>query len=364
MAAVDGWIVIVDIDPLWRVELVSALRGRGVEAHAYDRYPDALRAIEALDPDAPALVVFGPSLSMRALADAATTPRPERVATMAIRPSVSVEDLQHAMRAGALDVRTADEPLPDLVDAVLAAAHHAVQHGGQRPHITDPASRRAGRLIMVCGAKGGVGVTTVALNLASGLAAARPGRVVLADGDPQFGDVAHRLGTLPADDPPGTADIDALVRHRLRRHDETGLLVLATPPSAGPIEAVPRTVLIRALTDLQALADVIVIDVPAPVRDELEVMRSADELVLVCRSDQQSARHAAVAYRLLDDAGLASIPATLVVNDMLGRGMSSHVIAGIVGLPVTARLPPEEKAVPAALADLISRVSSRSAPGA
>lgn len=52
------------------------------------------------------------------------------------------------------------------------------------------------RLILVAGGKGGVGTSTVALNLAVTLAQLGQ-RVVLVDADPAAADITARLGLLP-----------------------------------------------------------------------------------------------------------------------------------------------------------------------
>ena len=63
---------------------------------------------------------------------------------------------------------------------------------------TSPAAVGRNRVIAVVSAKGGVGKTTIATNLAVGLAQDSPLGVVLIDADMQFGDVATALSLAPS----------------------------------------------------------------------------------------------------------------------------------------------------------------------
>ncbi|MDD9204957.1 P-loop NTPase, partial [Georgenia sp. 10Sc9-8] len=93
----------------------------------------------------------------------------------------------------------------------------------------------SGRVISVVSPKGGVGKTTVATNLAVGLAQAEAHSTVLVDLDIQFGDVASALDlqpeyTLP-DAVTGPASRDTMVLKTFLIQHETGLYVICGPDS-------------------------------------------------------------------------------------------------------------------------------------
>jgi pilus assembly protein CpaE len=99
---------------------------------------------------------------------------------------------------------------------------------------------RAGHIITVYSPQGGVGTTSVAINLASGLMGENV-RVLLVDADLQFGDVAAFLNLKANSSIANLAedvndlDID-LVEHIIMTHD-SGLKVLAAPADPEDAEA-------------------------------------------------------------------------------------------------------------------------------
>jgi len=119
---------------------------------------------------------------------------------------------------------------------------------GLEPPIVDPGFetpvdageiREVGRVISVISPKGGQGKTTIAANLAIGLARAAPGGVVLVDADMQFGDIEAVFGLTPAHTLPemvtGSATRDLLMLKALLTPHSSGIFVVcgAASPADG-----------------------------------------------------------------------------------------------------------------------------------
>ena len=143
----------------------------------------------------PELVVFGHQLP-RPLALSLASAGRQHTDAMAIvsdEPDIMVD----AMRAGISDVLPSTVDL-DAIDLMIARAHEFSADAAVADQPA-PSLRRLGpgRTIAVASPKGGVGKTTVACNVAVGLALQHPGRVVLVDLDLQFGDVGSTLGLEP-----------------------------------------------------------------------------------------------------------------------------------------------------------------------
>ncbi|MBL9123109.1 MAG: AAA family ATPase [Planctomycetaceae bacterium] len=146
---------------------------------------------------------------------------------------------------------------------------------------------RAPHWLTVCGGKGGVGTTTVALGIAAALA--RSGRrVLLVDGD--FG--GPDLAALTATDPRYTL-VDVLASRRsVHEALEAGphgmQLLLGPPRDAETVECSPaaQVRLIDQLRQLGAHTDDIVVDAGAsPSRATRSFWQAADELLVVMTGD-------------------------------------------------------------------------------
>jgi pilus assembly protein CpaE len=126
-------------------------------------------------------------------------------------------------------------------------------------------ARKSGRVVTLFAPKGGVGRTTLAVNLAVALAGEQRQAVTLVDGSFQFGDVGVLLNLNPKNksiidvvaDPSATDEelIDtALINH------STGIKVLLAPPSPEMAELITVDQIRRMLTRLRATNDFTVID--------------------------------------------------------------------------------------------------------
>ena len=193
--------------------------------------------------------------------------------------------LRQAMRAGAREVLS-DEAKP----ADLCAAIREVQADGLRRRSPNAAeaykNHSGGRVVAVSGAKGGIGKTTLAVNLAAALAIETGEPTALLDLYTQFGDAALLLNLAPrrtlADlvriDP---ADLDArLLDDHLERH-ECGLRVLAGASAPLPLDALAPCCLDQILSLLRREYRHIVLDVPPILSETTRHALSQAETVLL-----------------------------------------------------------------------------------
>ncbi len=145
--------------------------------------------------------------------------------------------------------------------------------------------RKEGQVITIFGAKGGVGKTTIATNLAVGLGQAKQ-NVVLMDLDLQFGDiplilnmqgkrsVAHwyREGCL--------AITDYLLTH------DSGIKVLAAPENPEEGELIQGKQINAAIIQLKPEMDYVIIDVPQIFQETtLQSLELSDWIILVATPD-------------------------------------------------------------------------------
>ncbi|MES2145057.1 MAG: AAA family ATPase, partial [Pseudomonadota bacterium] len=149
-----------------------------------------------------------------------------------------------------------------------------------------------GRIVLVAKARGGIGATTLAVNLALELQArygrrgqGHDGRVALVDLDVQLGnagsflDLTDRGGMLALARLGPEPDAQAM-RHAMVRHP-SGLNVLAAPATPIPFEAFDSRRIAAMLDALATEHDVVIVDLPPALIDWLEPLLSRAERVLM-----------------------------------------------------------------------------------
>jgi len=283
---------------------------------------DTLEALlQALRPGRPAVVLFGPGLANPygfEQIHRLISVRPELGAIFAVDGEVTTAMLHAALRAGARDTVSVNDP------AALAEAVSRVggMLGGAVSRAPVPIEHRAapGKLIVVFSAKGGVGKSTVAINVAVGMAHRSDERVALVDADLNFGDVAVLLGI-----PPQQTVLDAvsatqygdsdLVRSMLTVHSPSGLLVLPAPtePVLGSI--IDPAEIVAVCQTLQSTCGVVVVDLPAQLDDvTVALIEAADIVLLIGGMDIPSVKNLKIGMQALDLHAIAGPKLRLVLN--------------------------------------------------
>ncbi len=291
----------------------------------------------------PELIVFGHQLP-RQLALALAGAGRQFADSMAI-VSDETDIMVDAMRAGISDVLPTTVEL-DAIDLMVSRAHDFAMDAStaSRPA---PSLRRLGpgRTIAVVSPKGGVGKTTVACNLAIGLAQELPGCVVLVDLDLQFGDVTSTLGLEPtyfieSAVAKGAARDSVVLTTVLTRHP-SGLLVLAGPESPATADRVTSTQAGHLLRQLAGEYLYVIVDTsPGLLEHTLTVLEEATDVVAVTTMDVSSVRGMRKELDVLDELGLMPESRQVVVTMAeRGSGLTVADIETAIGAPVDVVVP-------------------------
>jgi pilus assembly protein CpaE len=200
-----------------------------------------------------------------------------------------------------------------VVDFVQAISHL----------FTVPGAKPLGRVIAVVGAKGGVGASTVAHNLAWNLASVTEMATVIADFDLAFGTAGLDYNQDP---PQGVADavfaperVDAVLVDRLLSKCGDHLNLLAAPATLDRTLDFSETSFDSLLDAMRASTPWIVLDVPHVWSGwARRILISADDVIVVASPDLANLRNAKNLIDNIKSLRLHDHPPRLVLN---GVGM-------------------------------------------
>jgi pilus assembly protein CpaE len=206
--------------------------------------------------------------------------------------------LEEALEAGVADLL----PLPQLMENVVFSIRKAC-HAGRRSQAAD--GSRRGRVITVFSPKGGIGKTSVAVNLACSLAKFEGKRTLLLDLDLQFGDAAIMLGIEPEKTiydlvvAPGELDHEKLAGYTTAH--PCGLDILPAPLRPEDAELVTEGKLSRLLEVARSSYDMIVVDTsPFFHGPMLATLDRTDELLLLCGMDVPTIKNVRLSLQTLE----------------------------------------------------------------
>jgi pilus assembly protein CpaE len=221
--------------------------------------------------------------------------------------------------------------------------------------VAKPFAAAAGppKVIAVAGVAGGVGATTLAVNLARELADG--GRCLLVELTHRMGVVADLLNLTPQYTTRELADEgDRLDTYRVQRAlvpAGGGLFILAAPPAAPSRRPVPAQELMRVVGLTRGLTGTVVVDVPAT-HDELyySALAAADRVVLVGRQRVPTVR----AWQVVVKTVLALSPSrkpSLVANrfDPHLEGLGVSELTRLLGKIVPHTVSNDPKSVAGAI---------------
>lgn len=303
-----------------RLETARVLRLLGMESAGEATYgTEALVMTADHTPDVILLAFEDPPLRGIATLTALQQQVPD-VPVIVYSTSMDTVLIREAMRAGARDFIERPLQRSELRDAVNGALANEEQRQLGRTRDASPAAAR-GTIITVAGAKGGIGKTTIATNLAVAIRMATGQEVALVDADAQFGDVAVML------DMKVERSIADIAREQTQITRETIAPYIARHSSgvdlimAGSEPDDWRALRPEHLSDVaSALAETheyVVIDTPGTMNESVAASLSvAQRVLLVTSLDVSSIKDTKTALRILRESwGFSADRIQLVVND-------------------------------------------------
>ncbi|AEJ41224.1 response regulator receiver protein [Sulfobacillus acidophilus TPY] len=206
--------------------------------------------------------------------------------------------------------------------------------------------RQNGRVIVVFSSKGGVGKTTLSVNLGVALAKASRQPVALVDLDVQFGDVAAMVGDAPLvtiyDLVRGTHQVDAELVKRALKRVTNNVYLLAAPNNPEEAEEIQADHVVQILQLLRENHAYVVVDT-APGYNDINVAAFdfADVILTVCTPDVVTLRTIGQALRVfLEGFHYEPSKVRLVLNRSGSKtGVENLDITRVLDYPVRYELP-------------------------
>jgi len=270
-----------------------------------------------------------------------------------LRPSVHIiacsgkkqsdpEFLLQAMRSGIRDFLR--KPF-EQVEVRALAARLAEECGAEpvRKAVT-------GRLFVVLGTKGGVGTSTVAVNLAVQLAQIPSKKTLLLDFSRPMGDVAALLDLKPAfqlrDAAENVQRLDGTLLKGLLTTHRSGLEVLSGAARLEDWQEASLRVIERIVEIAQQNFDFVVMDLGAFYSAEWQKILNAAEVLLVSEADLPGLAKLHKHLMALETLGVSSAQLRLVVNRWHRHDEQALArVENDMRMPVFARLPNNFKEV-------------------
>ncbi|MBA3533310.1 MAG: response regulator [Ardenticatenales bacterium] len=242
--------------------------------------------------------------------------------------------------------------------AVAAIPQTGGQAGahGQHPGQGAGGKGKGGELIAVFGTKGGVGTSSIAVNMAIAIQEQQPdARVAVLDGNTEFGDLSVLLNLnvqrtivdlLSVEELEGQVQFvqDAFVPHA------SGIKVM---PGSSPAEAelVSSEQMKRVIDALRGMFNYLIFDTrPTFGEPILTILDNADTIVLVTTADIPSIRNARLFFEVADQLEYPKEKVVLVLNKYDTQGtVSSQAIQASIKHPIVAELPRDDRVANAAI---------------
>jgi len=272
------------------------------------------------------------------------------VPCIAIVPELTTAIMRRLVHAGMRDVIGQPTPYTDMTITIQALLN---AESDRRKSLSAPetTTRRRGKLVVVSSTKGGVGTTTIAVNLAVALRQLTSTSVALTDFGLQFGDVGVHLNlwsryTLQ-DLLHQAAEISEAMLAQVLQEHKTGVRVLLAPnepEAAGEVTAEQIDHILDSLLDHYAY---VVVDTWSFLDEvTLKLIQRADEILVVATPEIPTLKNAKHFLAYLRKHGLSVGRITLVLNRFPSvEGISLQDVQTHLGYPISANIPSEGRMI-------------------
>lgn len=256
-------------------------------------------------------------------------------------------DLKKAMFSGAIDILDVESEETEIIDSftkaeqVIRLKYEMIQEANEE--------NVCGRVITVCSTKGGIGKTTLSVNIATALNKNNL-KVAVIDLDLQFGDIS-----LLFDEQPNQTIYD-WVKQSYENGDKSyetflvktkmGIDIMAAPTLPEFAELINGEHISFLIDALKRKYDCIVIDTPpAFVETSLVALENSDHILLIVSLDLPALKNGKLAIDTLNVLGQKEKISVVLNRDSDMEGMTPDLIENVLGMKIDCRIPSDYRTV-------------------
>ena len=335
----SGRILIVDDEPNMLRLGEYALKTAGYETLTAETGMKALKLVQTERPDLVILDLMLPDVSgMEVCQQLRAKPETADLPIIMLSARGRVSDKVSGLKAGADEYVTKPVDWDEMVARVSALLERT-----RRLRTAQPA--KLGKVIGFIGAKGGVGTTTVALNVASILAAQKK-TVIVGEIRSGYGTLSQQLNLAPV------KNLTNLLKLGPRQMSEqelsmalttfpSGLAVLFGPQKVDQFNEVDPAQANALTTGLTRLADFLIVDLPCyPSGASQAVMHHCDLVVLVVEPEPVCVWSGKITLELLMAWGVSLGRVVAMVVNRAELTMDLGKIRSLLGCEILGVVPP------------------------
>ncbi len=342
--AQDPEIIVIDPDTDARTDAAHMLAAADLTVVADADYGiDAVTVAKEHQPDVFLIAMEEPVARAIQTIEMLASAAPQS-ATIVFSSLADANSVRRAMVAGARDYLIKPLKPEDVQRAVYGVLEKEErmrqQVGGE---LSEPIAR--GTVVTIFGAKGGIGKTTIATNLATSLVRLTNSNVCLVDMDTRFGDVAimmdvaveHSIADLGRriDELDRETIKDALTKHH------TGVSILPAPLHPTEWRNLTPEHIGKIITLLAQGHDYVIIDTPGTFNEIIATtLELGDIILLITSMDIASIKDTALALEMLRAADVSEDKVKLIINHSTSaNSLREEDVERVLEYEVTWRIP-------------------------
>jgi len=290
---------------------------------------EAIELAESLRPDVVLMDINMPDMDGIAATEQLTNRTPTAAVVM-MSVQGEADYLRRSMLAGAREFLVKPFSSDELTASIrqvygrerdkLSRMAMQPRHGGNGASPGGDGDREPGRVVAVFSPKGGVGRTTIAVNLGVAAASSLGKKTVIMDGSFQFGDVGVLLNLNPKNK--SIAELVPELENDAPESLETfvishssGVRVLLAPPSPEQAELITPTYVRRVIEWLRATHELVIVDCTSAFNDStLSILDAADTVLTVLSLEITSIKNMRLFLEVAEQLGYDKHKVKLVLN--------------------------------------------------